>query len=121
MADHHPGPWKWRANGEPYIGGEDIYITDATEDPDIAMVWAWFDEDGIRGPLSVQSQANAHLIAAAPDLLAALEEWFIDYDGWSPSELQKRYRPDMIAKVERTRAAIEKAKGSYNQSENGDV
>jgi hypothetical protein len=81
MTSHTPRPWKWRSDGEPYLGGEDICITDATEDPDIAMVWAWFGGDGVRGPLSMQSQANARLIAAAPELYAALKTIMDRYQG----------------------------------------
>lgn len=42
----------------------------------------WFDEDGSRHGdtpnmvINCDSQADTHLIAAAPEMLAALEAWF---------------------------------------------
>ena len=60
MTKHTPGPWKliWHGN--------EIYpfpLSVHTEDDD-----CWIARDG-----TVSSEANARLIAAAPDLLAALE------------------------------------------------
>jgi hypothetical protein len=49
-----------------------------------------------------EAQANARLIAAAPDLLAACEAVSIEYDGWPDDE---RIFLDMV------REAIKKAKG----------
>lgn len=56
MSKHTPGPWK--TNGDPYVsthnGRQSIAFTD------------------VRGISGVESRANARLIAAAPDLLDAL-------------------------------------------------
>ncbi len=52
-----------------------------------------------------ECEANANLIAAAPDLLAALEEWVTAF---GPVEVPNTQGADLLAK---SRAAIAKAKG----------
>jgi hypothetical protein len=63
---HTPGPWSidWNFIVAPDPSGEhaDVYIAEIAES----------DEDG-RIPSEDQIEANARLIAAAPDLLAALQ------------------------------------------------
>jgi hypothetical protein len=63
-AKHTPGPWAWV-----YDGSSDYSIGEA-EDPQakaVAGVYAW-------GRDYDTAEANCALIAAAPDLLAALKE-----------------------------------------------
>lgn len=62
---HTPGPWKVAANGGgvTYIESEDGYVAEATNRCD--------GVDNIKRIL--ERDANARLIAAAPDLLLALE------------------------------------------------
>lgn len=65
---HTPGPWRF-ANGDRFNGGwqepsECQYLVLAEKETIIASFWdshGWGDE----------AKANAHLIAAAPELLAA--------------------------------------------------
>lgn len=103
MSSFTPGPWRISASclrDECYVGISSNKHTDFAE-----VVWRMIDED--RSP---QCEANAHLIAAAPDLLEALQdllrlvednwlqgpEW--DADEWMAFD---RYR-DVIAKAQAT-------------------
>lgn len=71
MAKHTPGPW--------FVGKirqEDLVqvkVKDGREEYSICDLWCdvWEDIDG--RPLTREQKANACLIAAAPDLLEALE------------------------------------------------
>jgi hypothetical protein len=69
------------------------------------------DENGFTGlPGSIEvSAADAHLIAAAPDLLAACEEFARWFDGWCPDA--RCCALSGLPIHERTMAAIKKAKG----------
>ena len=66
MSKHTPGPWKWWTTHEgahrinPHKGGLVIASCDT------------------RNPFSEEQEANARLIAAAPDLLEALKETLAD-------------------------------------------
>lgn len=65
---HTPGPWGWT-----YDGSKDYSIGSA-DDPQakpVAHVYAWQRNYN-------QAEANCNLIAAAPDLLAALERVLMD-------------------------------------------
>lgn len=57
------------------------------------------------------ADANARLIAAAPDLLAEVKDWLRDSDGWSVAELRKRYDEKTVQRILRSRAAIAEAEG----------
>jgi hypothetical protein len=85
-AQHTPGPWEWR-------GDEGGWFL-------VPGVLAICNTDGTPGD-DVIDRANARLIAAAPDLLAALEGLFLLLDAGS------LYEPQAYA----ARAAIAKAKG----------
>ena len=92
MTQHTPGPWqvnkKLKFSVEAVADGQGINLIAECCDP-----------DGIR---SVgEDSANARLIAAAPDLLSALELLLAAYEG-------KRLLPSHF---EQTRAAIANAKG----------
>ena len=90
---HTPGPWEYRPEPEqpnPYWHQFKVSFGSAG-----IMEGASHDRHG-------QGAHNARLIAAAPDLLAALEEIIAEAEGgW--------LRQSLIAK--RARAAIAKAKG----------
>jgi hypothetical protein len=99
-AVHTPGPW--------YV--EDEYVCAASA-PSLGLCSVMnMDEGGdkgwFRGPVT---KANAHLMAAAPDLLAALQDLF-------GAELEKCMRfdghDDQLEAVERARAAVAKAQGA---------
>lgn len=95
---HTPGPWiegrlgNFRIYGPPNIGRESGPIAESLPVND-----------------TEKQRANARLIAAAPELLEALEEWHSPYDGWNKAELVKRYDYPTVRRIYRTRAAIAKA------------
>jgi hypothetical protein len=94
---HTPGPWI----AYPKTGGEILYYG-------IVVARA------LRGKLTGWEQdANARLIAAAPDLLAELKEWASDHTERYLKLIDRETLDDEDArwmqKYERTRAAIAKA------------
>ena len=91
---HTPGPWSVVANGG------HSYTIRGSRNEAICDTSIWLHSD----PHS-ESRANAHLIAAAPDLLEALEDLLTICDG-DPDE------PDEIGWA---RAAIAKAKGESHE------
>ena len=70
MTDHTPGPWTYRRALQPVDGEYDYAITAVIAgEPDcIAEAFGRVNLD-----IRLGAEANARLIAAAPDLLAALE------------------------------------------------
>jgi hypothetical protein len=97
---HTPGPWAWvyaDANHERPIALE------RDDGPDVLTA----SEDTI-GPRAYVSEADAHLIAAAPDLLAACEELLVEV---ASMNAMRGYRV-MPTVVEKIRAAVAKAKGA---------
>jgi hypothetical protein len=65
MDKHTPGPWR--------IDPASNYLIIAADEGDWEDFWSVAAVGGDCGPGKSRSDANAHLIAAAPDLLAALE------------------------------------------------
>ena len=102
---HTPGPWT--DIGDPTGEGTPHYheIHPATQD--------YFTEASPDGfsVTGYMKDSDARLIAAAPDLLAALEsaeaQLSIDYPGAS----REKYWPTIAPVIEQARAAIKKAKG----------
>lgn len=91
---HTPGPWEC-------VGGE------FSDEPEMAGLVSYFVKlPG--GPLI--SKANADVIAAAPDLLAALEACKARLE-FINSDEAAHYSPDDSFWVEMARAAIAKARG----------
>lgn len=94
---HTPGPW---AVEDP-IGGE-LSIVEASKPTHewkfIAAIYLRQGNDPDEFPHAV-SKANARLIAAAPDLLAALHKIVSDGDYTAPEEM-KRIARAAIAKAE---------------------
>lgn len=88
MTNHTPGPWAANPDGLIHAGKNRLHIAQAAT---IGMGHA--------------AAANARLIAAAPDLLAALQalEWAVD----GVAYIQEEY----AEQVEKARAAIAKATG----------
>ncbi len=72
IAKHTPGRWG-ELNGEILAGDDDVFICDASEGKTAT------------GLLPIDERtANARLIAAAPELLAALEAMFDKYGNKNP-------------------------------------
>lgn len=94
---HTPGPWIWGADAH------DSRVM-ATEAPwrDRTIAEVHHGED-------VMGEANGHLIAAAPDLLAACEAMLTQrYSSWHRFAEEDDPEPDDMQKA---RAAIKKARG----------
>jgi len=89
MSKHTPGPWRYEEFG-PNV------IIKATKNPMLSVVHSLYQES------REQTEANAHLIAAAPELLEALENLLKVHEG----EGGTQYHAGDMA-----RAAIAKAKG----------
>ena len=95
MSKHTPGPWTAiiEKDGEHVV---DTYVVDV-------------DEDVVVRPSAKLSEPDARLIAAAPDLLAALRALITEWD--RPREIPAD--PDWCdAIVGQARAAIAKAEGT---------
>ncbi|AVQ10122.1 hypothetical protein [Siphoviridae environmental samples] len=90
MSKHTPGPWTWNEDFEGLLGASDA---DVLHYADYEGMWL-SDYKGCR-------QANARLIAAAPELLENL---------MGCMEALASYAPDCI-EVQCARAAIAKAEG----------
>lgn len=91
MAKHTKGPWRKCSPASKRNNGQRIIIVGAN-DRAIGDVWT-LDEEG---------QANARLIAAAPDLLAALQDMV--------ALVQEKGMPARWAKtLNKSRAALSKA------------
>lgn len=90
-----PGPWEVEDNGHFY----DINAGRATVG-DVCSSISWFDNDEHRGPVAM---ANAQLIAAAPELLEALQGLLIRVAD------DEEYGPEHAITI--ARAAITKATG----------
>jgi hypothetical protein len=89
MNKHTPGPWQVEPN--PFESAPMV----STENRTIAKVLYWGgSEDG-------EVNANAHLIAAAPELLEALEDilWSLDHLDLHEIADKKNSLSDVIAKA----------------------
>lgn len=97
---HTPGPWRadgWCAYGRDIYAGE-VWIGDVKcPHPECECPRGFPSTDD-------ETNANARLIAAAPQLLDALND-IIDYDGGADSALDDPYV------MQRAREAVDKAEG----------
>ena len=99
MSKHTPGPWMAHFEEAYFVTGPDLGR--------VAMMTNLKGAHGLGGRRSGnESAANARLIAAAPDLLDALEELSLLMDDVRNGE----YTPDHLT-TQPARAAIAKAKG----------
>ncbi len=99
MSAHTPGPWShYAARLRPQYP---LRINEI-HGPNGETIVRWSGFDGVGKKRTVT--ANARLLAAAPDLLAALDE-IVSYNGGAESALNDEYVMD------RARTAITKATG----------
>lgn len=94
---HTPGPWFEQTGFS-----DDVEITAESRE---GMVAICSMELGYTGNIGVEQEANARLIAAAPDLLGALEEFSREYDGFEDGN------GDPCPVLAKARAAIDRATG----------
>ena len=87
---HTPGPW--------HVGGQNSLIVYASDG------WAICNATVFHHKHPDAAQADAHLIAAAPDLLAVVQELEESAGYWSEYDVP-------LGIVDRIRAAIDKAEG----------
>jgi len=80
MSNHTPGPWEIKRHFDPGFK----FISAQKHTALAQVVWRMEDED--RSP---DCEANAHLIAAAPELLKALEKVFTVMNDDMPVGLRK--------------------------------
>ena len=92
-----PGPWVRHVDGDGFYCGEVRGPVGTDFEEDVVADWV--------------SEANSHLIAAAPDLLEALEAMLSHSDGWDVTQLRKRWGEQVVSEILTARAAIAKAKG----------
>ncbi len=96
---HTPGPWEWRRPAHPDTAGASYSIKTTSEDK-------WNEYNGYVATLlanSPNAEANARLIATAPDMLAALKGMVADYEEFWGKE------PGGWKNTDVARAAIAKA------------
>lgn len=93
---HTPGPWVARLVGGHGFAGQTGYAIDYNSDQEQVVDF-------------VYEQADAHLIAAAPDLLAALK---YAVDALAHCAADKGYQSMQTKAVRQANAALEKAGGN---------
>lgn len=70
MAEHTPGPWRVSGSQMRQLSGPPDLLIEHGDDQDFSPLIAQIHSDGGRLP----AEANARLIAAAPEILTALEK-----------------------------------------------
>lgn len=92
---HTPGPWSI----DNYGAGQRIVVKGRPGfSGDYRIADAHFSSDLANCVRVREMQANARLIAAAPELYAALKEWAENPDGWNVDQVN--HARAIIAKVE---------------------
>lgn len=98
MSTHTPGPWKVHPYRNGKIGPYNMAIDVGPAGRMVAQICGEFEKP-VAGD---EAEANARLIAAAPDLLTALKALVIATDG----------HPGSVRQRDEARAAIAKAEGT---------
>ncbi len=119
MAEHTPGPWVAELE-EPFtLGGDFREVVALDEQGMVTKQICSFMLDTDAHPSGadfLQDIANAKLIAASPDLLAALENWLHYFERRIELETSDPLYQVTLSvhgeRVTQTRAAIAKAKGN---------
>lgn len=98
-----PGPWSYEVSTN-----DPDYFEVRCHDCTIALVDRW-QEDGASDDLTEQAEANAALIATAPDLLDDLEFWLLTLYEYSSIILERNQASAALeARIRRTEAVIGK-------------
>lgn len=106
MTEHTPGPWEATANLN-----DGPYGSSYTIRKDSQVIVAGISGASLhRGP--EQSAANAHLISASPDLLAALESLLTARDYVAPASVAHNAKLNDVGLWDQARAAIAKARAT---------
>ena len=98
-AKHTPGPLDWHG---PYMAG--AYKVSALSADDAILLQVY-----ITGDTPQTNESNARLIAAAPDLLAALQECVTAFDNRDETTSLKVWNDRMREARDNARAALAKA------------
>jgi hypothetical protein len=107
---HTPGEWKTRTEGfdeKPYWGDVEVYTEDYGKVCALADNWSIWNSDGNEDAAiecRKEAEANAKLIAAAPELLEALKEC----RKWYENNTDRLY-PDTPICFSNALSAIQKA------------
>jgi hypothetical protein len=102
---HTKGPWEVKRSAHKHDGAYDYAISA----PDALVLAEAFGRDAVgRYP---EAEANAHLIAAAPDMYEALKTFVAEYVDLVESGDAGFWDPEKEAKVIAARSAIAKAEG----------
>ena len=106
-AKHTPGPWSIDRTGE-HHGQRPYGISAGKRGPTPKNIVKW---RGIASPASAESEANARLIASAPELLEALTVLYADYKALADSGDAGNWRLEDTDSGKQALAAIAKATG----------
>ena len=98
-----PGPWPIKPTGDYKRILVGVGLVDGPGGYDVAEVYS---DDCDRN----EAEANARLIAAAPDMAEALDRLLTEYDA---VDLAAAEPPSLTAAVFAARAALAKARGAY--------
>ena len=108
QSKHTPGPWRAERIGGAWRGSKEKGMAFRVEAPESSTAKNWDVAVIYNKPLFEDAQANARLIAAAPDLLAALTRLL------SYAEQYGGYKPGSVGEhlyVAEARDALAKARG----------
>ncbi len=110
MSEHTPGPWAWEPETEVAVWDQYKELASVERRPQSII---WTRMDGAAATWIVANDADARLIAAAPDLLAACEaveaQLLRDAEGCCPEKLERLH-----PLYDQVLAAIAKAKEAPN-------
>lgn len=91
---HTPGPWTCHS-GAVYVDGPNVYPKGEEDGIPIAKM----DREVGNGTIPVERDCNAHLIAAAPEMFAALELLCDDLDKLDLLPTLREYGREAMAKA----------------------
>lgn len=108
MTTHTKGPWTTVFSDELHTALVTRKLDDYTYD-DIAHV---YNKSSTTMVLNTKTEANARLIAAAPELLEALKKAVSEWEGWITDQLEgTRFFKEAMKKLEPIKHTIAKAEG----------